>query len=772
MDTKGAKRYDTTLDGQQTSEDINCDPRQPTSKLPSIIDVCDMFRRSRIPFSSVQFSDPEELEQNHQSTPGLQSDYEKALHIHQGTSTSKPEQNLEKLTSAEGSKAVPPRLQALLRLDHLLRPSPLLSSKVERRIVSEPFDRAPQWSAEEDVGFSNYGERRPFLSKSAQQPRSSSKNQLIKIKGLKSRYSAQVSDNDSDSQSSLDTHRSDTASSKKSYRYDRSWAPSPPSSFSSITTDGDHRRDSSRYSFRHEDGVLSNEFAEDDIMQAQPKYKSPELVSVRSPTVGPSGLKISPLAPLSVPRSLEQLSWSRRQKPHSVHTLAERTIDVGKKENPTPTKPESRKLQTNKMSANTSTNSVEADVKPDVQSIIPLENFIASLPLVSRPPPKEHVKHSSHHVSITRNTRALSEPAPSTTPYISGAIAQAQLKSPADLSIARRKAATSRMKDSTGNLSQTRAHKSLVHDSNNQPSSSHIDSDRITNTETVHNPPKTFTGSLDALKSSIKPISTQGLSPVIKSLKYGLLQLALPNSHLSIEPFDGLEVRLWLKKESIEYLGSESGDLIVIKQDGTTVQWMIRSPDFSSKDRPSSLERSIQRSIPLATFYHLSALPTYLIKLIKYIERNLELIRSHTPLFIFKISSSRYLQSAKCLVMMNGDKPDLVIDWKDIQKIKISRKTSKVFVWNRDRGAEQDGLMIKLVGGCDEEGKLQGEFLEELRQGCRKLESQSEEGKGKEIKLLDDRLDCLIRCVERSNTVLKVFKGGTPGDSNPEMVDL
>ncbi|EGG03450.1 uncharacterized protein MELLADRAFT_65597 [Melampsora larici-populina 98AG31] len=717
-----------------------------------------MFRRSRIPISSVRISDPEESRQDHQFTPpGLQSDFEKALHIHQGTSISKPEQNPDRLTPAEGSNAVPPRLQALLRLDHLLRPSPLISSKVERRIVSEPFGRAPQWSIEEDAEFNYHRdrERRPFLSKSDQQPVSSSKNQLIKVQGLKSRYSVQVSDNDSDSHHSRDTHQSDTMSSKKSYRYNRSWAPSPPSSFSSITTNGDYKHNSSTSLFDSDGGVPSNDTEECYIPQLQPKRKSPQLVLKRSPTVGISRLQSSPLAPLPVHRSPERVSWSKRQKPYPDRTLEERNIDIGKKEDPTPIESVSRKLSTNHQSANTSAHPVEAIDKPNIERNLSLENMIASLPSVPRPPTREHLKHTSRPVSTTRNLRALSEPTPITEAYVPEAHTQVHFKSPADLSIARRKAATSRMKDSPENQSQTRTHKSLSNNVNDQTSIPHIDSNKITDTETPLNP----------LKSTIKPISTQGLSPLIKSLKYGLLQLALPKSDLTVEPFDGLEVRFWLKKEAIEYLGSESGDLIVIKQDGQTVQCMMRSPDFSSKAEPSTLETSIQKSIPLATFYHLSALPTYLLKLIKYIERNLELIKSQTPFLIFKISSLNYFQGARCLVMMNGEKPDIVIDWSGLQKIKISRKKRKVFVWNRNRGIEGNDRMSKMVGGCDAEGKIGDEFVEELREGCTKLKSESE--RVKEISLLDDRLDCLIRCIEMSDTVLKVFKGGTLRDTSP-----
>ncbi|KAH9824979.1 hypothetical protein DFH28DRAFT_942445 [Melampsora americana] len=634
-----------------------------------------MSRRSRHLNNSIRSSDSGESDQSLQFTPpGFQSDFEKALSIHKGTSIIKTEPNQESLTYAEGSKAVPPRLQALLRLDHLLRPSPLLSSKVERRIVSEPFGRAPR-SPIDDIGYNNSRGRRPFLSKSDQRPKSSSKNQLIKIKGLKSRYSAQVSDSDLDSLDPRDKCQSDTTSSKKSYRYNRSWAPSPPSSFSSITTDDDdHKRKSSPSFFYSDEGVASNEAEKNYTPQHQPKHKSPQPASDRSSTAGTS-----------------RVSWNREQIPCSDHFVQDHFIDVNKR----------GKQSITRSSVNLSVNPMDSIVKANVGRNLPMETIIRSLPMIPRPLTRKHVKSSSHN---------------SETPV------QVQSKSPADLS----------MKDSSENPSQTKSDNSIAGNLKNQNSSSQIDCKMITNMKSTSHisPKKSVTRSFDSLKSSSRSLSTAGLLPVIKTLRYGLLQLVHPSGDLTVEPVDGLEVRFWLKKESIGSLGSESGDLIVIKQDGQTIQWMKKF--------------SIQNSIRLVTFYHLS---------------NLELIKSHTPFLIFKIY-----------------KPDLIMNWKDQEKIKVCRKQGKVIVWNPmkwfEKEVDQDLIKKKWIGECDEEGQIKFEFLEELRERFKKVKSQDEEEKEKEMKLMEDRLECLMKCVEISDDILKIFKGSTTKDSDHVMVDL
>ncbi|KAA1074167.1 hypothetical protein PGT21_007183 [Puccinia graminis f. sp. tritici] len=122
-----------------------------------------MFRRSRIPLNSTDPSILEELLERQQQ-PSLTTPNTLRFMI-------PPES-----PSHSSTQHPQPRLKSLIKLDHLLRPSPSLRLAGPRRVLSEPTP----------------ARTKPIHQRSQSTPR----NPILKIDGLKSRFSVQVSDSE------------------------------------------------------------------------------------------------------------------------------------------------------------------------------------------------------------------------------------------------------------------------------------------------------------------------------------------------------------------------------------------------------------------------------------------------------------------------------------------------------------------------------------------------------------------------------------------------
>lgn len=584
-----------------------------------------MLRRSRKPLNSIDIH-PISHHQDHHSCSSSSSEPQSLASHHQTPiSVYEPEPQTEIKSKQihdthfmdnhqeeHPSRLHPPRLQALLRLDHLLRPSPSLSIKLSKRILSEPSPSIPlHWSLTQTSDL-------PYLSKSERLIKSSSSNKLITVKGLKARYSAQLSDLSSN-QYHEDQSKRSSQTSMSSDRDHRSLAPSPPSTFS---TSASH----------HHLKVHQSQFDDDDYGEElginsdenQTRLPSIELsVPPLSPPPKSSGsnstsfISHSPHPRHSKRRNRNHQTRTQRAERKSIspestvvrkgegevdlqatpsvqashHTalptsqthIASMSSPKSKDRKPSVGLISSHQIRSEVRDAEQETRSRKVDrVRSDELNALSDSNpksfsQLSSGRRVKKTKERDEERLGSQEIdlrenpSLTRNLRARSEPAPMVQMW------KASKRPIPVLSNALQTTSESRPFDEQGRKPSSHP---ITHDETLTPVEPIDDRERdelqtrmrAGTALPVNLPvevPRTMTSTLSHEMEQTM-VDTEGLSPMVKSLKHGILQLVHSTDPGS---FDGLETRLWLNPKLRNGLGvNEKGDLLIIKKDRTTVR--------------------------------------------------------------------------------------------------------------------------------------------------------------------------------------------------------
>ncbi|MBW0487834.1 hypothetical protein O181_027549 [Austropuccinia psidii MF-1] len=234
-------------------------------------------------------------------------------------------------------------------------------------------------------------------------------------------------------------------------------------------------------------------------------------------------------------------------------------------------------------------------------------------------------------------------------------------------------------------------------------------------------------------RSETVRITTKGLSPLIRPVKYGLLQLFSEKQGGEVQR-EPLQVRLWLFRNLPENI---PGNLLIISSNGDKIELMQSDINWKKDPTSEELQRAYQAAQPRVLFYTSSALPPPIRVVYNYLRKLLMILLSAVPRTVFQLHTRRFQQPTRCAMMMNLPIPDLELEWRGKLRIKISRARAKVKIWSESE---------IYTGHCDKSGKISDELLKNLKSAL--LEQDDSK-----LEMLEDWLGLVEPFIEVSNMI-------------------
>ncbi|POW05556.1 hypothetical protein PSTT_09619 [Puccinia striiformis] len=193
-----------------------------------------------------------------------------------------------------------------------------------------------------------------------------------------------------------------------------------------------------------------------------------------------------------------------------------------------------------------------------------------------------------------------------------------------------------------------------------------------------------------------QPINTKGLSAFIRPIKYGIMQLSSASSstnpaHSNSSSIQkdlggGLHVRLWIKDQNL--LAPIPANLIVISPNGGQIELFHTDIlDQTQETDVTELNRSYKKGDLRVIFYSLKALPDQIRMIYKYLNKFLGIMLGGIPRAVFQLHTPKFQQRVRCAIMMNGPKSDIELEFlTELKlKIKLSRNRCRVKIWLFDQ---------------------------------------------------------------------------------------
>ncbi|PLW39433.1 hypothetical protein PCASD_07987 [Puccinia coronata f. sp. avenae] len=648
-----------------------------------------MFRRSRIPLNS---TDPSIL----QDVLERQS----SLHLQPSLTNSYFATNSLKFMIAPGGQSFSieeplsakpqPRLKSLIKLEHLLRPSPSFRLGGPRRVASAPSQVAHPSMASEVVR-GDEPQLKPFST--GWRTQSTPRNPIVSIEGLKTRFSAQVSDTEYFSDDGDSTSESMSSESSPEYRR-LNYTTTPSSSSHSSSCDSLNSSlvpscipSSDRYNYtRIQDSNLPKK-ATTPAVSTKPSVKFSRQVS-RTIPFNDATTHPQQTSPLSRNNSYPMTRVDTGVSPtsHSPATDCSSPRANLPLNHSTDSHPR-RKVSRVPPTQTPQINADEAETRE--YSIKAKDNSVGVITSSPTRATKQSVESGAHE-ELAIKSALHSPPSPRKQNLASHEFSRA----------------SSRKKMSQTSVSARASGRPQSLTKGNFPSnlpSCVLDAGPVKPYERERNIEKNVQVQerwKDSDAEVVEPINTKGLSSFIRPIKYGILQLSSSSRNpvqdqLSTQDDGRLHVRLWIKNQAL--LEPIPANLIVISPNGGKIELFHTALQVDEDSPVEELTRSFECAQRRVLFYSLEALPIQIRVIYNYLRKFLMIMLGGVPRAVFQLHTLKFQQRVRCAIMMNGPQPDMEFEWYDEKlKIKLSRDRARIRVWIKDQVVYHESLESSL----------------------------------------------------------------------------
>ncbi|KAH9469633.1 hypothetical protein Pst134EA_006921 [Puccinia striiformis f. sp. tritici] len=648
-----------------------------------------MFRRSRIPLNSTDPSILQEVLERQSSTsvqllqpsPPLKDPYSNLANSFRFM-TSPGGQSILNRGLEEPLLVKPqPRLKSLIKLEHLLRPSPSFRLAGPRRVASAP---SPVVHRPMALDHQTHHEPQRKRLSTGWLTHSTPRNPIVTINGLKTQFSVQVSDGESYSHDDDDDESSTSQSSsvsKSSPGYSRpnsiTYSSTPSSSCASFTSSSSLAPSCVSSSGDNDHNLKTspkvsnlNENRTDQEVNDQPPVKLNHQTPARPHQASPI------MNSHSVPREEISYNYKRFHSPENhrvLSSLHHQPLNLSTDSHPR-RRPLRRRAQdqvdeadlsessSNNMKGKTAelATSLTKDVDPQGVDLNPREEMPirSALHLPSSPRKQTIRRHESARDPMQKNDLHTLAP----------------LKTASGRPQSLKKAPISPQ----GSLGGGEVAKA----------------DHATDNKVVDIRDSCKRAQLET--EDDQPINTNGLSAFIRPIKYGILQLSSASSstnpaHSNSSSIQkdlggGLHVRLWIKDQNL--LAPIPANLIVISPNGGQIELFHTDIlDQTQETDVTELNRSYKKGDLRVIFYSLKALPDQIRMIYKYLNKFLGIMLGGIPRAVFQLHTPKFQQRVRCAIMMNGPTSDIELEFlTELKlKIKLSRNRCRVKIWLFDQ---------------------------------------------------------------------------------------
>ncbi|KAI9616709.1 hypothetical protein KEM48_005126 [Puccinia striiformis f. sp. tritici PST-130] len=598
-----------------------------------------MFRRSRIPLNSTDPSILQEVLERQSSTsvqllqpsPPLKDPYSNLANSFRFM-TSPGGQSILNRGLEEPLLVKPqPRLKSLIKLEHLLRPSPSFRLAGPRRVASAP---SPVVHRPMALDHQTHHEPQRKRLSTGWLTHSTPRNPIVTINGLKTQFSVQVSDGESYSHDDDDDESSTSQSSsvsKSSPGYSRpnsiTYSSTPSSSCASFTSSSSLAPSCVSSSGDNDHNLKTspkvsnlNENRTDQEVNDQPPVKLNHQTPARPHQASPI------MNSHSVPREEISYNYKRFHSPENhrvLSSLHHQPLNLSTDSHPR-RRPLRRRAQDQVDEADLSESSSNnmkgktAELATSLTKDVDPQDYTKA-----RIRPRSHAEERSPYFGPTQDRFWTASIIEESTDIPQGSLGGGEVAK----------------------------------------------ADHATDNKVVDIRDSCKRAQLET--EDDQPINTNGLSAFIRPIKYGILQLSSASSstnpaHSNSSSIQkdlggGLHVRLWIKDQNL--LAPIPANLIVISPNGGQIELFHTDIlDQTQETDVTELNRSYKKGDLRVIFYSLKALPDQIRMIYKYLNKFLGIMLGGIPRAVFQLHTPKFQQ-----------------------RIKLSRNRCRVKIWLFDQ---------------------------------------------------------------------------------------